>query len=175
MSYIRPTAIPAGTVPEVPPGIYIVGAKSAIKATSKGETKNPLVKAEVEILSPDTNTFNGHEVRTAGKTGTMNIAFSEKNLQNVVNLFDALGVPLPPPAANMADDIEGMRDALVAALPGLCWQMPLKSERNEYKKADGTPVLDNAGSPIYGRDRLDFPMFGVLPRTYQRYNTTNPY
>lgn len=175
MSYIRPAVKVAGSVPDVPKGQYRVYCRKAELATSKSEEKNPMVKCELEIHAPDTVTYNGVECRTAGRQGTMYLSFSEKNLANMVSLFPALGIELPPPADSMKADIDGMRAALAAALPGLSWLHSLESKRQEMLDADGKPILDNSGSPIYGRDRLDFPQFNILPNTFARVDNGQPY
>lgn len=175
MSYTRPSAKMPGSTPDVPKGQYVVYCAKATLAKGKSEPYNPQIVCDMEIRAPDTVTFNGHTLRTAGRIGRMYLAFTEKNLENIINVFAALGIELPPPADSLEADLEAMRQALHAALPGLSWLHSLQSERQQLKDANDQPILDNAGAPIYGRDRLDFHMFNILPNTYTRVDTGAPY
>jgi len=175
MSYTRPSAKIPGSTPDVPKGQYVVYCAKATLAKGKSEPHNPQIVCEVEIRSPDTVTFNGVTCRTAGRSGRMYLTFTEKNLENIIATFAALGVELPPPADSLEADLEAMRVALHAAIPGLAWLHSLQSERQQLKDANDQPILDNAGAPIYGRDKLDFPMFNILPNTYQRIDNGAPY
>lgn len=168
MSYQRPQA---GTNPSnalFPRGVYTVHPTKSTLGTSQ-KTGAPMLTIEVEVLAPEVVTDgNGVQVKTAGRKGTMYIVGTEKNLVNLVDLAAVtLGLPLPPQAPTLEDDILAILRTIEGALtPANVFLMNLSASRDLLvDPVTQQPVLDNNGQPIMGRERIDFNSFAILPNT----------
>ena len=167
MTYQRPQVGSNPSSALFPRGVYTVHpTKSTLGTSQKGA---PQLTVELEVLAPEVVTDgNGVQVKTAGKKGTMYITGTEKNLISLVDLAAVtLGLPLPPQAATLADDLNAILRTIEGALtPANVFMMNLSAKRDELvDPVTQQPVLDNAGQPILGRERLDFNSFAILPNT----------
>ena len=167
MAYQRPHVGSNPSNALFPRGVYTVHpVKSSLGTSQKG---SPMLTIELEVLAPEVVTDgNGVQVKTAGRKGTMYIVGTEKNLINLVDLAAVtLGLPLPPQAPTLEDDINAILRTIEGALtPANVFMMNLSAKRDELvDPVTQQPVLDNAGQPILGRERLDFNSFAILPNT----------
>ncbi len=164
MSYTRPSIVRRGSVPRIPKGPYTVMVNKAEAAIGKSEPHNPQVILDLEIMAPETVDFNGTNVKVAGQKSKLYVAFSEKNLGNVLAFLDGMHVQVPEAASSQEEDIKNLQLATLTLANSL-FQMILSSKSEAMTDFKGNPILDTNGQPIMGQEQIDCNMFSVLPGT----------